>query len=220
MPADNSDRNAAKQAPPSGATNTPSLAPTSRVTLIISLSGMAMAPPPELLRIFSIRKSPTAFGTRKPEAIVCASGNSAAAKSPASKCPNDWRATARLHREHARPFRVDPAERFHFIECFPHPDESGSSAGRIKNNIGQFPIELLGQLVAKGFFALDAIRFFQGRHVEPAFGVFSARDFGSAIGDQTIEQSDMRAELRHSMMFARGVSRGMKICASNPARAA
>src|SRR5438552_3701077 len=76
---------ATKQAAPSGATKRPSFDPTSRTARIISSSSTAIAPPLESRRIFSIKKSPIAFGTRKPDATVCAFGNSAANFSPASK---------------------------------------------------------------------------------------------------------------------------------------
>src|SRR4029077_18428610 len=56
---------------------------------------------------------------------------------------NDRRATGSLHREHARPVFPDPAERFHFVERFPHPDETSAAAGRIKNHIRQLPVQLL-----------------------------------------------------------------------------
>src|SRR6476660_6711205 len=78
LPSERSDFRAAKHAAPSGQTKRPSFAPTSRATRIISSSSTAIAPPLDSRRIFRIRKSPIAFGTRKPEAIVCASGISAA----------------------------------------------------------------------------------------------------------------------------------------------
>src|SRR6266545_3214739 len=118
LPARRSNFKATKQAAPSGQIKRPSFAPTSRATLIISWSSTAIAPPLDSRRIFKIRKSPIAFGTRKPEAIVCASENSAAVFS-------------------------DPAECFHFVERFPHPDETSAAASRIKNDIGQLPVQLL-----------------------------------------------------------------------------
>src|SRR5207253_10736416 len=59
---------AAKQAAPSGATKRPSWEPTSRTVRIISSSSTAIAPPFDSQRMFSIKKSPIAFGTRKPDA--------------------------------------------------------------------------------------------------------------------------------------------------------
>src|SRR5262249_37982930 len=50
------------------------------------------------------------------------------------ECANDWRAAGSLHREHSRPVFPDPAERFHFVEGFPHPDETSAAASRIKNH--------------------------------------------------------------------------------------
>jgi hypothetical protein len=85
LPAERSAFKATKQAAASGATNRPSFDPTSRATRIISSSSTAMAPPLDRRRMSKIRKSPIAFGTRRPEATVYASGNSAAYFSPASK---------------------------------------------------------------------------------------------------------------------------------------
>src|SRR6476659_10568484 len=56
---------------------------------------------------------------------------------------NDRRATGSLHREHARPVFPDPAECFHFVERFPHPDETSAAAGWIKSHIRQLPVQLL-----------------------------------------------------------------------------
>src|SRR5438128_2313890 len=55
------------------------------------------------------------------------------------------RTTRGLHREHAWPLFPDPTEDFHFIESFPHSDETGATAGWINNHIGQLPITLLRQ---------------------------------------------------------------------------
>src|SRR5438874_4016563 len=55
---------------------------------------------------------------------------------------DDGRTTGGLHREHARTFLPDPAERFQFIECFPHSNESGAAAGWIKNYVRQDTVQL------------------------------------------------------------------------------
>ena len=96
---------------------------------------------------------------------------------------NDRRATGSLHREHARPVFPDPAECFHFVERFPHPDETSAAAGRIKNYIGQLPVQLLRQFVTERLFSFDPIRLFERGHVEPPFICFAAADFRGAIGD-------------------------------------
>ena len=53
------------------------------------------------------------------------------------KGADNRRATAGLHRKHARMFPIDPTERLHFVERFPHADEARAAAGRIKNHSGQ-----------------------------------------------------------------------------------
>src|SRR5687768_18071527 len=62
--------NAGKHAAPSGAQKTPSSEPISPVASINSWSVTAIAVPPEFRSASRIRKSPTAFGTRKPDAVV------------------------------------------------------------------------------------------------------------------------------------------------------
>jgi hypothetical protein len=54
------------------------------VHAIISASGTAIAPPPELRNASSMMKSPMALGTRRPEAMVWALRCSAANFSPVS----------------------------------------------------------------------------------------------------------------------------------------
>jgi hypothetical protein len=54
----------------------------------------------------------------------------------------------------------------------------------------------------------------------PPFICFAPGNFGAAIGDQSVDQSHVSAQLAALTMFARGVSRGMKMCASIPALAA
>src|SRR5207244_4577058 len=41
----------------------------------------------------------------------------------------------------------------------------------------------------------DAIRLFKRGHVEPAFSSFEFGDLGAAIGDETVDESDLRSEL-------------------------
>src|ERR1043166_5929344 len=56
----------------------------------------------------------------------------------------DWRAARGLDSEHAWSFFSDPAQRFHLVERFPHANQSGAAAGRIKNRVWEFPVKLLG----------------------------------------------------------------------------
>src|ERR1041384_6887826 len=75
---------AGRHAAPSGAQNTPSAAPISRVAAINSSSVTDTAVPPDSRNASSIKKSPIAFGTRNPDAVVAAFGNSSANRFPSS----------------------------------------------------------------------------------------------------------------------------------------
>src|SRR5207245_6644388 len=74
------------------------------------------------------------------------------------ECAHDRCAPGGLHREHARSLFPDPAESFHFVERFPHADQTGAAAGGIKNDIRQLPLALSRQFVPKRLFTLDPIR--------------------------------------------------------------
>ena len=54
---------------------------------------------------------------------------------------------------------------------------------------------MLGQFVAERLLALDAIRLFERGHVEPAFSSFAPGDLSAAIGDETVDEINMRSEL-------------------------
>src|SRR2546421_9003379 len=89
---------------------------------------------------------------------------------------NDRRAATGLHREHLRPRWAYPAECLHLIESFPHPDKTCAAAGRIKDNIGQDPVELFSQLIAQRFLSFDAERFLESRHFELTLVSFASRN--------------------------------------------
>src|SRR5580698_5295224 len=100
------------------------------------------------------------------------------------------RAARRLYRDHARALAADEADRFQFGERLPHADQPGAAAGRIEDNVGYGPAELLGELQAHRFLTFDAIRLLQGRDVEPADFLFALADDFSAIVDQAIDAID------------------------------
>ena len=108
---------------------------------------------------------------------------------------DDRGAALGLNRDHARAFCiVEPAQRFELGEGLPHPDQAGSAAGGIKDHIRQLPIEGLGQLVSHHFFAFDAVRLLERRHIEPAFTArFFSRPFGR-IADQAVHKLYARAD--------------------------
>src|SRR5438046_454693 len=101
-----------------------------------------MAPPWESRRILRMRKSPIAFGTRRPEAIVRVREFCGALFSRLERA-DDRCASDGLHREHSWALFPDPAQGLHFVECFPHTNEAGAAAGGIKNHVGQLPVALL-----------------------------------------------------------------------------
>src|SRR5207248_4145758 len=86
------------------------------------------------------------------------------------------------------PFRTDPADRFEFGEGFPHPDDPGAAAGRVEDDVRQFPTQLLGQLDAHRLLALDAVGLSQGRAVEPAGLPLALADELAAIVDQSVDE--------------------------------
>ena len=105
------------------------------------------------------------------------------------------------------------------MKRFPHTDETGAAAGRIKNHVGQLPSELLSQLVTERLFSFDAIGFFERGHFEPAFAFFAAPDLGAAIGDETVDKCDVRAEFAtFDDVRARSVARHENVCFETGAR--
>ena len=78
------------------------------------------------------------------------------------------RAAFGLHRDHARPLRADEADRLELGERLPHADQAGAAAGRVEDDVGQLPAELLGELQPHRLLAFDPVRLLQRGGVEPA----------------------------------------------------
>ena len=93
-----------------------------------------------------------------------------------------------LNADHARPPGADPAQPFHLVKGFPHADESGPAAGRVDDDIRELPVELLGQFIAHGFFALDPVGLFERRDIEPALPVLTFGHHPAAVGDEAVNQ--------------------------------
>ena len=114
----------------------------------------------------SIKKSPMAAGTRRPEATVLALGKARRVTAPAEG-PHNRSAMFGLHGDHSRPLGADPAESLHLVKRLPHADQSRAAAGGIKDDVGERQSagrlvgEVEGQLVAHRFLALDSKRLFQ-----------------------------------------------------------
>ena len=80
------------------------------------------------------------------------------------------------------------------FECLPHTDDSDAATGGIKDGVRQLPAELLGGFEAHRLLAFDAIGFFQGRQIEPAFGCFSFHHALRTIADESIDERYMRSK--------------------------
>src|SRR6185436_5517299 len=78
------------------------------------------------------------------------------------------RAAGSLHRDHARTLLADEADGFELGECLPHTDQAGAATGRIEDDVGNLPAELLGKFEAHRLLTFDPVRLLQGRGVEPA----------------------------------------------------
>ena len=154
---------------PFGAALMPSCAPSARMSRTMSSSDTAIAVPPLSRTARRTRKSPIAFGTRRPSATVRAFCHISECSAPASKARTIGAQFFGLHRDHlrARAGRL-PADALHFLERLPHADHAGAAAGRIDDPVGELPIELLAELVGHRLLAFDAIRLLQRRDVVPA----------------------------------------------------
>src|SRR4029079_18836805 len=141
-----------------------------------------MAKPPLSRTARRIRKSPMACGTRMPEAIVCAFSQRGACSSPASKAFTIGAQPEACTRDHARTLLADEADGFELGECLPHTDQAGAATGRIEDDVGNLPAELLGKFEAHRLLTFDPVRLLQGRGVEPAnLGLSLADDLAAII---------------------------------------
>ena len=105
------------------------------------------------------------------------------------------RAAGALDADHARTLRADQPHLLHLVKRLPHADEAGAAAGGVDDHVGQRPVHLLGDLVAHGLLALDAIRLLERAHVKPAMGGHALAHLDAAVGDQTVDQRHRRAQL-------------------------
>src|SRR5207244_4825178 len=94
------------------------------------------------------------------------------------------RAPRRLDDDHARALPAEPADRLQLGKGLPHADDAGAAAGRIKDDVGDVPAELLGEFEPHRLFALDAVGLAQCRAIEPADLFLALGDEAAAIVDQ------------------------------------
>ena len=105
----------------------------------------------------------------------------------------DQRRAARgLHDDEANRLRLDPADLHQLLEGLPDADDADPAAGRVDDHIGQAPAELFRDLQPHRLLALDAIRLFQRRGVEPAVLFDALRDELAGVGDEAIDQRQVR----------------------------
>ena len=86
--------------------------------------------------------------------------------------------------------------RLEFVECLPHADQAGAAAGRVEDDVGQPPAELLGELEAHRLLALDAVRLLERRDVEPAHALAPLGDAPAAVVDEPVHERDVGARQR------------------------
>ena len=84
---------------------------------------------------------------------------------------------------------------FHFVKRLPHADQPRPSTGGIQNDVRQGPVALFRQLIAHRFLAFETVGLLQGRDVEPALSFFAFGDELAAIGNKTVNKSDVGARL-------------------------
>ena len=102
--------------------------------------------------------------------------------------------TSRLYGHHPRSVAVYPPKFLHFRKGLPHANQPRPPTGGVNDHVGQPPTHLLGNFVTHRFLALDPIGLFKGGEVEP---IISGQLFGShfaAVGDQPVNQGDLRTQ--------------------------
>src|SRR5690606_32003043 len=108
--------------------------------------------------------------------------------------PDDRRASGRLDGDHPGALGPDPAEALHLVERLPRAAEAGAAAGRVEDDVGQPPAELLEELVPHRLLPLDAVGLLERREVEPSVRIRAFGDAAGGVGDQAIDQFEAGAE--------------------------
>src|SRR6185436_5023208 len=100
-------------------------------------------------------------------------------------------AAGRLDGEEPRHGVLDPAGVAQLLKRLPHSDQTGATARRVDDGLGEAPPELLGELDAHRFLAFDPVRLPQRRDVKcPALGSKLAGGF-PAVPDVTVHQDEI-----------------------------
>ncbi len=111
--------------------------------------------------------------------------------------------------DHPGAFAVrQPADGLKFGKRLPHADQPGTAAGRVQDDVRQFPVELFRQLEPHGFFALNAVRLLEGGEVKPTHQLAPLAHKSAAIVNQPIHPHHGRpGEVRLLHVDHRGVVR-------------
>jgi hypothetical protein len=105
------------------------------------------------------------------------------------KRADDGGAARGLHADHAGHFfALEPAHFAQLIEGLPHADEAGAAACWVEDHVGQAPFALLCEFEAHRFFALDAVRLFERRDVEPVHRRIAFADDFAAVSDEAVDE--------------------------------
>ena len=153
--------------PPPDTAAAPRAAPNSRRSARISASSTAIAVPLVSASASRISSSPSGAGTLMPKATVDASGPRLARRSPGVEGPHDRGAAGRLHRDQPRQRPVrDPAQLAQLQQRLVDADQADPAAGRVDDDVGQPPAELLDDLQAHRLLALEPVRLLERGRVE------------------------------------------------------
>src|SRR5215216_474482 len=106
---------------------------------------------------------------------------------------DDGGAAFGLRGDHAWPLGAYETHSFELREGLPHADEAGATSGRVDDDIGETPAELLGQLEAHRLLALDAVGLFERTHVECAECFGEGGGDAAAVTDQAVHEHEAGA---------------------------
>src|SRR5216684_1668852 len=113
---------------------------------------------------------------------------------PGLESTHDGRAPRGLHAVQAGRFSLKPVGADELGEGLPHADQPRAATGGIHDRVGHGPAELLRQLEAQSFLALDAVRLAQRGHVNGT----GLRSIGAgrlaAVADVPIHEYQVAAE--------------------------
>src|SRR5215831_10520548 len=93
------------------------------------------------------------------------------------------RATLGLDDDHPRALSADPGDFLELGKGLPHADDAGTASCRIEDHVGQFPIELLGELDPHRLFSFDTVGLPECRTVKKTMGIELAEQLDWELPD-------------------------------------